>query len=107
MARITFEGVLEYLTPTTLAAIAADLQEADSHQESGILGPAMAAVHGALVANVGSDEAERLIDAAYPGCNRQEAVCVHGNPWGGECPHCDGKNRRHPKDAPGQFIARR
>lgn len=27
----------------------------------------------------------------YPGCSPDRA-CVHGNPWGGDCPYCDGYN---------------
>lgn len=30
---------------------------------------------------------------AYPGCDA-DRVCVHGQNWGGQCPHCDGHNRR-------------
>ena len=30
---------------------------------------------------------------AYPGCD-PERVCVHGQNWGGQCPYCDGYNRR-------------
>lgn len=30
---------------------------------------------------------------AYPGCD-PDRVCVHGQNWGGQCPYCDGHNRR-------------
>lgn len=29
--------------------------------------------------------------AWYPGCS-PDRKCVHGNEWGGKCPHCDGFN---------------
>jgi hypothetical protein len=33
-------------------------------------------------------------DRVYPGCaTDKEKACVHGNPWGGDCPHCDGYNQ--------------
>lgn len=28
----------------------------------------------------------------YPGCD-PDRLCVHGRPWGGPCPHCNGYNR--------------
>ena len=40
-------------------------------------------------------EAERLVATEpppYPGCD-VDRICAHGNPWGGDCPHCDGYNR--------------
>lgn len=30
-------------------------------------------------------------EPGYPGC-AIDRVCVHGNPWGGQCLYCDGKN---------------
>jgi hypothetical protein len=56
----------------------------------------------------------------YPGCSPEsERCCVHGNPWGGTCGFCDGRNnvrvdvtivsiwsKRAPGDSPVRYDVR-
>lgn len=73
--------------PTEIARLAERLSEmADARRGDAAMLEAVAAELEVLASG------EHPV-VAYAGC-ASDRVCVHGQPWGGHCPHCDGPNRR-------------